>query len=133
MNHYPLWRYLLIAMIIGFGALYAAPNLYGTDPSLQISARRSAPVDESLKSQVEDALKSAGVTPIRAELAVNHMLLRFADVSARTKASSVLKKTLDAKKFILALKRAPRTPDWLLALGESRCTWGSISEAESIF
>ena len=117
MNHYPLWRYLLIAMIIGFGALYAAPNLYGTDPSLQISARRSAPVDESLKSQVEDALKSAGVTPIRAELAVNHMLLRFADVSARTKASSVLKKTLDAKKFILALKRAPRTPDWLLALG----------------
>ena len=117
MNHYPLWRYLLIAMIIGFGALYAAPNLYGTDPSLQISARRSAPVDESLKSQVEDALKSAGVTPIRAELAVNHMLLRFADVSARTKASSVLKNTLDAKKFILALKRAPRTPDWLLALG----------------
>ncbi len=117
MNHYPLWRYLLVAMIIGFGALYAAPNLYGTDPSLQISARRSAPVDESLKSQVEDALKSAGVTPIRAELAVNHMLLRFADVSARTKASSVLKNTLDAKKFILALKRAPRTPDWLLALG----------------
>lgn len=117
MNHYPLWRYLLVAMIIGFGVIYAIPNLYGTDPSLQISARRSAPVNESLKSQLEDALRSAGVTPIRVELAVNHMLLRFADVSERTKASSVLENTLDAKKFILALKRAPRTPDWLLALG----------------
>ncbi|MFP6681129.1 MAG: protein translocase subunit SecD, partial [Gammaproteobacteria bacterium] len=117
MNHYPLWRYLLVAMIIGFGVIYAIPNLYGTDPSLQISARRSAPVNESLKSQLEDALRSAGVTPIRVELAVNHMLLRFADVSERTKASSVLENTLDTKKFILALKRAPRTPDWLLALG----------------
>ena len=59
MNHYPTWRYLMVLIIVGLGALYAAPNLYGTDPALQVSARRSAPVDESFKSQVESALAEA--------------------------------------------------------------------------
>lgn len=117
MNHYPLWRYLMILTIIGFGAIYAAPNLFGTDPSLQISARRSAPVDETLKSQAEDALGAAGIVPLRIELVLNRLLLRFSDVAARTEASAVLKATIDDNKFVMALTRAPRTPDWLLVMG----------------
>ena len=56
MNQYPLWRYVLITMVVIIGAVYAAPNLYGTDPSLQISARRSAPVDAALLERIESAL-----------------------------------------------------------------------------
>ena len=117
MNHYPLWRYLMILIIIGLGAVYAAPNLYGTDPALQISARRSAPVDESLKSQVEDALAAAEIVPIRTELALNRLLIRFSDVATRTKASAVLDSTLGQQKYIVALNLAPLTPNWLLTLG----------------
>ncbi len=117
MNHYPLWRYLMILIIIGLGALYAAPNLYGTDPALQISARRAAPVDESLKTQVEAALGEAGIVPIRTELALNRLLLRFSDVATRSKASAVLETTLGAQNYIVALNLAPRTPNWLLAVG----------------
>jgi len=117
MNHYPIWRYAMILIIIGFGAIYAAPNLYGTDPSLQISARRTAPVDENLSSQIADALGTAGATPIGIELTLNRLLLRFSDTATRTKAIGVLGDTLDAQKFIVALNLAPRTPGWLLALG----------------
>ncbi|MGR9090826.1 MAG: hypothetical protein ACU85U_09630, partial [Gammaproteobacteria bacterium] len=59
MNQYPVWGYVLIALIIGIGAIYAAPNLYGTDPSLQISARRAAPVDEALMARAIAALDAA--------------------------------------------------------------------------
>ena len=38
-NRYAPWRYILLLLIIVIGAVYAAPNLYGEDPALQISHR----------------------------------------------------------------------------------------------
>tara|TARA_Y100000588_G_scaffold315118_1_gene343039 strand:+ start:2080 stop:3888 length:1809 start_codon:yes stop_codon:yes gene_type:complete len=112
-----MWRYLMVLIIVGLGALYAAPNLYGTDPALQVSARRSAPVDESLKSLVENKLTDAGVLPIGIRLTPNHLLLRFKDVATRTKAIAVFNSTFKQQEYIVALNLAPRTPNWLLALG----------------
>ncbi len=117
MNTYPVWRYLMIIFVIGIGAIYAAPNLFGTDPSLQISARRSAPVDEALKTEVENALSAAGAAPMHTELTANRLLLRFADHEIRVQASRVLESSLDGKKFVVAFNIAPRTPRWLQALG----------------
>ncbi len=36
MNRYPLWKYLLILVVIIAAFIYAAPNLYGEDPAVQI-------------------------------------------------------------------------------------------------
>ena len=33
MNEYPLWRYILVLVIVTLGVLYALPNLYGDDPA----------------------------------------------------------------------------------------------------
>ncbi|HIJ29375.1 MAG TPA: hypothetical protein HPP91_12735, partial [Gammaproteobacteria bacterium] len=35
-NQYPLWKYLLLALIVLTAATYALPNLYGEDPAVQI-------------------------------------------------------------------------------------------------
>ena len=40
LNRYPLWKYLMVVVVIAIGFLYAAPNLYGEDPALQISDSR---------------------------------------------------------------------------------------------
>jgi preprotein translocase subunit SecD len=117
MNQYPLWRYLVIAFVVAIGAIYAAPNLYGTDPALQISARRSAPVDEALGARIEAALKAVNIEPVRVELADNRLLLRFENDQQRTQASTRLEENLDDRQYVIALNLAPRTPDWLLALG----------------
>ena len=37
MNRYPLWRYILLALLIILGLVFAAPNLFKSDPALQIS------------------------------------------------------------------------------------------------
>ena len=41
MNRYPLWKYLLITIVVLVGAIYAAPNLYPADDALQISTGRA--------------------------------------------------------------------------------------------
>ena len=65
MNQYPLWRYLLIMFVIGTGAIYALPNIYGNDPAFQVSALRADPVDEALRERISKALAEASVTPKR--------------------------------------------------------------------
>lgn len=117
MNQYPVWGYVLIALLIGIGAIYAAPNLYGTDPSLQISARRAAPVDEALMTGALAALDAADAPALRAEIGDNRLLLRFASDEIRRKASTVLATAIDAKKYVVALNLASRTPKWLQELG----------------
>jgi preprotein translocase subunit SecD len=61
MNHYSLWKNLLIVAVIVFGALFALPNLFGDDPAVQVSAGRNGNVDLALMSQVETALKTQSV------------------------------------------------------------------------
>lgn len=117
MNQYPLWRYLLILVVIGTGVLYALPNVYGDDPSLQVSARRAEPVDEALKLRVEAALETAGIQAKRIELAANRLLVRFDDADTRSRARGVVEEAAGEQRYIVALNLAPATPDWLRAIG----------------
>lgn len=116
MNEYPLWRYILVLVIVTIGVLYALPNLYGDDPALQISARRSEIVDEALATRVVDALKAANIAVKRSEAQHKRVLLRFNDMDARTRAREVVEKTV-GEHYVVALNMAPATPDWLRKIG----------------
>ena len=116
MNEYPLWRYILVLAVMTIGILYALPNIFGDDPALQVSARRSETVDAALATRVEEALKSGGVTLKRSELQHKRVLLRFNDGEARAKARDIVEKTL-GEQYIVALNMAPATPQWLRKIG----------------
>ena len=116
MNEYPLWRYILVLIVMTVGILYALPNIYGDDPALQVSARRSEVVDGALATRIEDALKSGGVALKRSELQNKRVLLRFNDVEARSKARDIVEKTV-GEQYIVALNMAPATPQWLRKIG----------------
>lgn len=116
MNEYPLWRYLLVLIVVTIGVLYALPNIYGDDPALQVSARRSEVVDDALATRVVDALKAANIEVKRSEMQHKRVLLRFNDVDARAKAREVVEKAV-GERYIVALNMAPATPDWLRKIG----------------
>ena len=116
-NQYPLWRYALVLVVSVVGALYALPNLFGFDPALQVSARRSAPVDEVLQTRLEDTLQKGGVALKAAELSGGRLLLRFADDAARAKAMPLVQGAVDTKQYLVALNLASSTPAWLRGLG----------------
>ncbi|MGR8948139.1 MAG: protein translocase subunit SecD [Gammaproteobacteria bacterium] len=117
MNQYPWWRYVLVVTVLLVGVIYAAPNLFGTDPALQISARRAAPVDASLEVKVTEALKAANVATKKIELAEKRLLVRFESTALREAGKSALRDILDEKQYVMAFNLAPGTPQWLRSLG----------------
>ena len=114
-NQYPLWKYLLIAVIVITGVIYALPNLYGEDPAIQISPARSTQIDESVHQKVLKVLEQNDIAPLRVEYAEQRMLLRFSDTEIQLKANDLVRETLGGS-FTVALNLAPATPGWLQSL-----------------
>jgi hypothetical protein len=58
-NRFPLWKYILIAVVLLVSVLYTLPNFYGEAPAVQVSPTRTAiKADATLMQQVEDELKA---------------------------------------------------------------------------
>jgi preprotein translocase subunit SecD len=121
MNRYPVWKYVLIALALLAGIIYALPNLYGEAPAVQVSgAKASVHVDEPLRARVEQSLAEAGLKPEAVTLDGPSLRARFATPDEQIKAKDVLQRALNPDPadpaYIVALNLVSRTPGWLTAL-----------------
>ena len=112
LNQYPSWKYVLLVIVLVFGSIYALPNIYGSDPAIQISATRNNVVDSAIESQALEVLKKADVNLRRSVLDDKGLLLRFDGVEQQLKAADGLRDAL-GENFTVALNLAPATPSWL--------------------
>lgn len=117
MNHYPLWKYILIGVVVFICGLYALPNLFGEDPAVQISPpyARDIQVDDGLRDSVENKLKELGLHYSRVELSPERLLVRFDSTDQQLKAYSALAEAFP--NYVVAQNLASATPSWLTALG----------------
>ena len=116
LNQNSIWRYLLVIIVLGVSMLYALPNLYPNDPSLQISATRGADVTQQTVEQLQKSFTEQGLTPKSAVLEKGQVLVRFLNTEDQLKAREVANDTL-GDNFVTALNLAPATPAWLDAIG----------------
>ena len=117
MLEFPRWKYALILIVVLFSALYALPNLYQKDPSVQVTKNRpAAVVDQALVERVEGLLAEAGITPRSVTLEGDQVLVRLPDAQTQTRASDVLRPAL-GQDYSAALNLVPTTPAWLEKLG----------------
>jgi preprotein translocase subunit SecD len=115
LNQYPLWKYLLIIVVLIVGILYAAPNLYGEDPALQVSSTRGVEVSLATQETVRTVLQTENIPFKTVVLENERVLARFSNTEDQLKAKDAVRKQLSGD-FIVALNLAPRTPEWLLAI-----------------
>jgi len=115
MNQYPAWKYVLIALVLLVGVIYAIPNLYPNDPAVQISSRHGEAVTTELESQAEELLKSKGLPFKSVELGGDKMLVRFNDTETQLKAMDAMQLGL-GNQYTVAVNLAPSTPGWLRSL-----------------
>ncbi|MCK5662822.1 MAG: protein translocase subunit SecD, partial [Thiotrichaceae bacterium] len=114
LNHYPLWKYLLIILVISVSAFYALPNLYGEDPALQVAASaRGVEVDNQTLARVSKLFEREGVYYRNAKLSSTGLLFRFNNKDDQAKAKSLVEKEL-GDDYAVALNLATATPQWLL-------------------
>ncbi len=117
MNRYPLWRYILVLVVLVLGVLYSMPNIFGESPAVQISAIKSnIKVDSALLAQIENVLKEGNIQFDRTILDVSGVKVRFANTDTQIKAKDVLQNKL-GKDYIVALNLLSRSPDWLHSVG----------------
>ena len=116
MNHYPLWKYLLIFGTLVVGLVYALPNLYGESPAVQIMPLRShLKADGALLQRVEDALKAAQLSTEVLALDASSIKARFSDIDTQGRAKDILQAKL-GEDYIVALNLQPRSPQWLVKI-----------------
>ena len=122
-NHYPFWKNAMLLCILIIAAIYALPNLFPEDPSVQIS-HDSGELPVGLKAQVESVLSQNKLNSKAIEVTESQQLLvRFSDTDDQLIAADELKSTLDSQ-HIVALNLAPAVPAWLRALNASPMSLG---------
>ncbi len=115
MNQYPLWKNLLIAIVVLISALYALPNIFDQDPSMEITGTRRAKVEAATATTVKDALDEAGVRYKAVELGKDRLLIRFPDTETQLLARDVLALSLGSD-YTLALTLRADLPGWLMSV-----------------
>jgi preprotein translocase subunit SecD len=112
MNRYPLWKNILVVVVVLIGLFFALPNAFDQDPSIEVSGTRRAQVDADTQTRVTDALKSSEIAFKAVEAENGKLLIRFLDSEAQLKAQDKLAVTL-GQDYITALTLSPDLPAWL--------------------
>ena len=125
MNRYPLWKYILILVVLVIGAIYTLPNFYGESPAGQVRpGKATAKVTEQTLEVVEKVLEDADIKPngvfFEQNPQQNSIRVRFAPTEGELQLRSrdLIEKTLNPDptdpSYIVALNLVPNTPKWLL-------------------
>ena len=117
LNRFPLWKYMMVAIVVLLGFVYSLPNLFPADYALQISPSTAT---GSLTTEVEEQtldLLEQGSIPVRlAERENGTLLIRLENPEDQLTARSLVQQEL-GDNFVVALNRAETTPAWLQAIG----------------
>ena len=117
MNKFSISQYLLILFVLVLGFTYALPNLYPTQPSIQVAYTDSGKsADQVLLNELEDILETNQVGYEELFLREGKIVIKFSTLDQQLQSKTILQnKLLD--KVIIALNLEPTTPDWLKNLG----------------
>jgi len=116
-NTFPLWKNITILLVVTFGFVYAAPNLYPPDPAIQLSGQSGAmQIDAAVLQKVEQSLDEAGIEHFSGEADGEALLVRLKDGNRQLRAKEVIQASMGGD-YIVALNLAPTTPDWLRNIG----------------
>ena len=106
----------MVVLVIAIGALYALPNLYGEDPSVQISGTRGQQTSQETLTQVQSALSALNITPKAMSLENGSILVRLNKDEEQLPAKEKIAEVL-GNNYSVALNLAPATPEWLTSIG----------------
>lgn len=115
-NHFPLWKNILVLTVFAISLIYALPNLYGEDPSVQVSSTRTEKMAQEKAIEIDSAIKAAGVAVKAFEFKDGRVLARLSNTDDQLKVADLLRDKM-GNDYTVALNLAPTTPAWLQAIG----------------
>jgi len=116
MLEFARWKYFLILAVVLIGVVYALPNAYQKDPSVQVTANRTGKLDTALVARVRDELAKGGLHPKGVAIEGDSLMARMVNLDEQSKANNLLRNSL-GEDYTVALNLASTVPPWLAHLG----------------
>ena len=116
MNQYPLWKNMIVLVVVILGIWFALPNFYGEDPAVVIAKENGLAFSQLETSDIEEYLQeiNSGYTSIRRQ--EKQILIRYDQVEEQLSGSDSMRAYL-GRSATVALTFAPRTPNWISGFG----------------
>jgi preprotein translocase subunit SecD len=116
-NKFSITQYLLIFFVLALGFTYALPNLYPTQPSIQVAYTDSGKsADQVLLNDLKQILNDTQVDYEDLFLRDNKIVIKFSSLDNQLESKTILQNAL-LDKVIIALNLEPTTPAWLKDIG----------------
>ena len=114
-NHFPLWKNIAIILAFLTSIIYSLPNLYGDDPSVQISHVVNK-LTQAQATDIEATIKTTGAPLKTSEFNNGKVLARLTNADDQMKVADLLRDKM-GNNYTVALNLAPTTPAWLQTIG----------------
>ena len=115
-NTNPIWKTLLLAVVLLVGMLYALPNLFGSDPAVQVSGRNTDLSTQDMNRLQRLLAEDFPNAEIRQE--PNRWLALFDSEDDQIRARDTIAAGLDPNEFTTTLNLEPASPEWLRVIAE---------------
>ena len=124
LNHYPLWKNLLLLAVLAVGLVYVLPNLYQPDAAIQIIAESGG---EQVGTEPLQRLRSAfagdAIGILAEERGDRGVVVRLQQRDQQLQARELAQQALGPG-YVVALNQAPTVPEWLRRIGASSLKLG---------
>ena len=115
-NHYPWWKWLIIAVVVIPGLFYALPNLFGDDLGIQIRGTRGATLTSSDLSQIKALVDSSGSVYRSIRKDDRGISVRLTTPDDQLKVRDLLEQEL-GNRYTIALTLLPAAPNLFTGVG----------------
>ena len=116
MNQYPLWKNMMVLVVVTLGVWFALPNFYGEDPAVVIAKENGLAFSQLETSDIEEYLQeiNSGYKSIKRQ--EKQILIRYDQVEEQLSGSDSMRAYM-GRSATVALTFAPRTPNWISRFG----------------
>ncbi|MFT3805397.1 protein translocase subunit SecD [Arenimonas sp.] len=123
MLEFARWKFVVMFLVLLASALYAMPNLYPSDPAVQVTPQKGAVPDEALVAQVQGMLKAKNIPYKSVAIEDKSVIVRLGDSDHQTQAADDLNDELN-KTHSVAMNLASTVPAWLRSIGAEPMSLG---------
>ena len=123
MLEFARWKFVVMFVVLLASALYAMPNLYPSDPAVQVTPQKGAEPDAALVTRVQDMLKAKNIPYKSVAIEDKSVIVRLADSDHQTEAATDLNDELN-KTHSVAMNLASTVPAWLRSIGAEPMSLG---------
>ncbi len=121
MNRYPLWKNLMIGIVLILGLIYTLPNFYGEVPAVQISSSKATvKIDAAMEARIARILQDANIAQTGIFSDANSVRARFENTDTQLQAKDAIEHALNPDSadptYVVALNLLSASPNWLTSL-----------------